>query len=148
MHHREDHRRRPRSEGERQQRDGGKTGPTAKGAQRVAHVLPQVVDPAGPARVPALLLDLLGPAKFEPRLSSRIVRRDTARDEVGSVSIEMEAQFAVELIFQLGAADETTPPGHSAPPSDSFRIAPIAPANRCQFSVSLPSAARPLRVRR
>ena len=56
--------------------------------------------------------------------------------------------FAVELIFHLGVSQQPAQPGHSAPPSDSFRIAPIAPASRCQFSVSLPSAARPLRVRR
>ena len=138
----------PDPERERQQRDGGKAGPTAKGAQRVATVLPQVVDPAGAARVPALLFDLFRPAEFEPRLSARVVRRDTARDQVGGVPFEVEVQFAVELIVHLGASQQPAQPGHSAPPSDSFRIAPIAPASRCQFSVSLPSAARPLRVRR
>ena len=146
--HGEHHRRGARSEREREQRDRREGGAAPQIAERVADVLPQIVEPPRAARVAAALFHLLGPAERQPRQAARLLGRHPARDEIRRVRVEMEPQLALEQLLHPAAPQHALPPGHSAPASDMRRITATASLSRRQLAVSACSADLPLRVSR
>src|SRR5262245_50512724 len=67
-------------------------------SQAVTQVLQQVLQPTCPAGVAASLLHLFRTADSEPSPSSRFLRIESLRDEVGRVLVQMEAQFFFEFL--------------------------------------------------
>src|SRR5579859_2198380 len=94
-------------------------------AKRVSEILPEILQPSGPARVPAFLLHLFRPAERQPRSPPCFPRLDSTRNQLARVLLQMKAHFLVELLFHLFAPQQSLPPVHSPPPSESFRMREI-----------------------
>src|SRR5262245_53540380 len=110
--------RRVRRDPRRQRDDGDKSEARLlhQHSQAVTQVLQQVLQPPCPAGVAALLLHLLRTAESEPSPSTRFLRIEAPRDEIGRVLVQMEAQFFFEFLFHLLSKPQSMPPGHLEPP--------------------------------
>src|SRR6185436_18336237 len=98
--------------GEQDERDRGEAGQLSEKTHGIAEVLDQVIEPARAAHVPAGFLHLLRPSELEPRLAPRVIRIDAARDQIGGVLLDVEADLPVELALERPSSREASPPGH------------------------------------
>jgi hypothetical protein len=66
--------------------------------------LQQILQPPCPAGIAAHLLHLLRTAERKTGPSSRFIRLEALRDQIGRVLVQMEAQFLFEFFFHLLSA--------------------------------------------
>src|SRR5580704_6102849 len=124
---------------ERQSQNGYrcKAGALPQHPHRVPQVLPKILHPARPPRIPALLFDLLRSAERHPRTPPRLGRTNPASDQFVRMLLQMKAHLLLQLLFHLVAPQKPLPPVHSARPSDNFRMSATASVSRAQLAASV-----------
>src|SRR6185295_14634051 len=100
VHQGEDGGVRPDSEGEGRDRDESEGRTPAKDANAVTQVLREVVEIAGAAGVPAVLLGPVDAAELEEGAATRLRLGHSGLDVVRDLTLEVVAQLAVELLLQ------------------------------------------------
>ena len=138
--HRED--RRDGADAERQHGEAGRceTGVPCQHPQPMPHILRRHAQPQQRTRVPALFLRQLDSAEVELRSPPRLLRRQSFRDVVRNLLIEVEAQLLVQQLVRPLSKWEF----HQA----VSKIKATALESRCQSSVSAARRLRPLAVKR
>ena len=117
----------------------------SQGVPDIAH---DVFDPPHAAHIAAHLLDVLEAAELEAGAPPRLPFRQARPDVLGHLALDVVAQLAVQLSFELVTVPQPPPPAHRVPPSAVPRIRPTASASRAQLSVCSCSRARPFGVSR
>ena len=98
--------------------------------------------------VAARILHLVEPPELESRQTPGLAVVESVGNVIGGKTLEMIAQFGVEVPLAPIAPAPAHSPAHSAPPSTVLRIWRIASARRAQLAVSSFNCARPLGVNR
>ena len=81
-------------------------------------VLPELLQPARAPGVPADLLDLVQTAELESGHSAGLAVGHPLLAVVVDQPLEVVAQLGVELVLELGAVKQPSPPAHRALPAD------------------------------
>ena len=129
-------------------------GVARQAAAGVGDILPQLVDEAEAKRVPAAILDVGDAAERADRRRTRIVGGEACGEVLLDLSIEVELQLGVELVFDARACEQRTEPRDDpvdpahGDPQVIRRTRAIALDRRSQFASSRSSRFRPARVSR
>ncbi len=126
------------AERQRQDDDSGEDTVAAEHAQRVAKVLPKVLQPAS-AHVAALLLDGGDVAELEERATLRFLRLDAGSDVVVDQAIAMEAHLVADPRIARLSSRPMHHPGYSV----VRRMLVMTAERRSQFSDCSSSCLRP-----
>ena len=102
------------AQAERQRRRHDEAGPLQQAADAVAHVLRDVVCPAGAAHVAAGFLHLLDAADLERGQAPRLAFADARVDERADAALDVILQLAIEVAIERRSTTPAVPPAHDA----------------------------------
>jgi hypothetical protein len=88
------------TDGERQHDDGSEARPPAQAPHSIAHIAEKVLERADAADVAAFVLVALDAAEGDHRAPASFVRRDTARNEVRGLHLDVESHLVVHLALE------------------------------------------------